>query len=208
MFGEIDHIGVAVEDLDDAIALYRDRLGMTEQHRETVEEFGVEAVLLEIGDAHVELLTPVQPDSGVARFLERNGPGMHHVAYRTDDIDADARAPAPGRSAPDRRGAANRDPREPGGVRAPQVHGRRAHRDRATKGAHMSDQRRMDVGFQGGQVLAVRAKLSEYEALEKALGDDKAKRWHSLKTDDSEILIDLAQVVYIQRESGDQKVGF
>ena len=88
MFGEIDRLGVAVEDLDDAIALYRDRLGMTEQHRETVEEFGVEAVLLEIGDAHVELLTPVQPDSGVARFLERNGPGMHHVAYRTDDIDA------------------------------------------------------------------------------------------------------------------------
>lgn len=88
MFGEIDHIGVAVEDLDEAIALYRDRLGMTEQHRETVEQFGVEAALLEIGDAHVELLTPVQPDSGVARFLERNGPGMHHVAYRTDDIDA------------------------------------------------------------------------------------------------------------------------
>jgi hypothetical protein len=72
----------------------------------------------------------------------------------------------------------------------------------------MSDQRRMDVGFQGGQVLAVRTKLSEYEALEKALGDDKAKRWHSLTTEDSEILIDLAQVVYIQRESGDQKVGF
>ncbi len=88
MFGEIDHIGVAVEDLDEAIALYRDRLGMAEQHRETVEEFGVEAALLGIGDAHVELLTPVQPDSGVARFLERSGPGMHHVAYRTDDIDA------------------------------------------------------------------------------------------------------------------------
>lgn len=72
----------------------------------------------------------------------------------------------------------------------------------------MSDQRRMDVGFQGGQVLAVRAKVTEYEALQKALADDKAGRWHSLKTDDSEILIDLAQVVYIQRESGDQKVGF
>ena len=66
MFGEIDHIGVAVEDLDEAIALYRDRLGMSEQHRETVEEFGVEAALLEIGDAHVELLMPLQPDSGVA----------------------------------------------------------------------------------------------------------------------------------------------
>lgn len=88
MFGEIDHIGVAVEDLDESIALYRDRLGMREQHRETVEEFGVEAALLEIGDAHVELLTPIHSDSAVARFLEKNGPGMHHVAYRTADIDA------------------------------------------------------------------------------------------------------------------------
>ena len=87
MFGEIDHIGVAVDDIDEAMALYRDRLGMREQHREIVEEFGVEAVLLEIGDAHVELLTPTESDSGVARFLERNGPGMHHVAYRTDDIE-------------------------------------------------------------------------------------------------------------------------
>jgi len=89
VFGEIDHIGVAVEDLDESIALYRDRFGMREQHRETVEEFGVEAALLEIGDAHVELLTPIQSDSAVARFLERNGPGMHHVAYRTADIDAE-----------------------------------------------------------------------------------------------------------------------
>jgi len=89
VFGEIDHIGVAVEDLDESIALYRDRLGMREQHRETVEEFGVEAALLEIGDAHVELLTPIGSDSAVARFLEKNGPGMHHVAYRTEDIDAE-----------------------------------------------------------------------------------------------------------------------
>ena len=88
MFGQIDHIGMAVEDLDDAIALYRDRLGMREQHRETVEAFGVEAALLEIGDAHVELLTPISSDSAVARFLEQKGPGMHHVAYRTEDIDA------------------------------------------------------------------------------------------------------------------------
>ena len=88
MLGEIDHIGVAVEDLDAAIALYRDRLGMAEQHRETVEEFGVEAALLEIGEAHVELLTPVSAESGMAKFLEKNGPGMHHVAYRTEDIDA------------------------------------------------------------------------------------------------------------------------
>jgi methylmalonyl-CoA/ethylmalonyl-CoA epimerase len=87
VFGEIDHIGVAVEDLDEAVAFYRDRLGMAEQHRERVEDFGVEAVLLEIGGAHVELLCPIQPDAGVAKFLARNGPGMHHVAYRTDDIE-------------------------------------------------------------------------------------------------------------------------
>jgi methylmalonyl-CoA/ethylmalonyl-CoA epimerase len=88
VFGRIDHVAVAVEDLDEAVALYRDRLGMNLQHRETVEQFGVEAVLLGIGDGHVELLKPVSPDSGLGRFLERRGPGMHHVAYRTDDIDS------------------------------------------------------------------------------------------------------------------------
>jgi methylmalonyl-CoA/ethylmalonyl-CoA epimerase len=88
VFGRIDHIGVAVEDLDASIALYRDRLGMREQHRETVEQFGVEAVLLEIGDGHVELLSPLTGDSAVGRFLERSGPGLHHVAYQTDDIDS------------------------------------------------------------------------------------------------------------------------
>jgi methylmalonyl-CoA/ethylmalonyl-CoA epimerase len=88
VLGAIDHIGVAVEDLDEAVRLYSERLGMPEQHRETVEEQGVEAVLLEIGDGHVELLAPLSSETAVGRFLERNGPGMHHVAYRTDDIDA------------------------------------------------------------------------------------------------------------------------
>jgi methylmalonyl-CoA/ethylmalonyl-CoA epimerase len=88
VFGRIDHIGVAVEDLDGAVALYRDRFGMREQHRETVEEQGVDAVLLEIGEGHVELLAPLGPDTAVGRFLERSGPGLHHVAYQTDDIDS------------------------------------------------------------------------------------------------------------------------
>lgn len=88
MLGAIDHIGVAVEDLDEAVHLYRDKLGMAEQHREMVEEQGVDAVLLEIGDGHVELLSPLAPDTAVGRFLERHGPGMHHVAYRIDDIEA------------------------------------------------------------------------------------------------------------------------
>jgi methylmalonyl-CoA/ethylmalonyl-CoA epimerase len=89
VFEVMDHIGVAVEDLDEAIGLYEGKLGMPVEHRETVEAFGVEAVLLGIGEGHVELLCPVSPDSAVGRYLERHGPGLHHVAYRTDDIDSD-----------------------------------------------------------------------------------------------------------------------
>ena len=86
MFGRIDHVGVAVEDLDEAVALYSERFAMPVQHRETVEEQGVEAVLVGIGDSHVELLRPLGPDTAVGRFLQRNGPGVHHVAYGTDDV--------------------------------------------------------------------------------------------------------------------------
>jgi methylmalonyl-CoA/ethylmalonyl-CoA epimerase len=86
MFGRIDHVGVAVEDLDEAVELYTTRLGMTLQHRETVEEQGVEAVLVGVGSSHVELLRPLGPDTAVGRFLQRNGPGMHHIAYGTDDV--------------------------------------------------------------------------------------------------------------------------
>jgi methylmalonyl-CoA/ethylmalonyl-CoA epimerase len=92
MFGRIDHIGVAVDDLAEAIALYSERFGMPLQHRETVEEQGVEAVLLGVGENHVELLRPLAPETAVGRFLERNGPGLHHVAYGTDDIDSALKA--------------------------------------------------------------------------------------------------------------------
>ncbi len=88
MFGRIDHIGVAVESIDVAIGLYRDGFGMREQHRETVEAFGVEAVLLEVGEGHVELISPLSGEGGVARFLERNGEGVHHVGYEVPDIEA------------------------------------------------------------------------------------------------------------------------
>jgi len=87
LFGRIDHIGVAVEDLDAAIQLYGERFDMREQHRETVEEQGVEAVLLEVGDGHVELLRPLSEDTAVGKFLAKRGPGLHHVAYQTDDIE-------------------------------------------------------------------------------------------------------------------------
>jgi methylmalonyl-CoA epimerase len=88
LFGRIDHIGVAVEDIDSAVELYKRKFDMREQRRETVEEQGVEAVLLEVGDGHVELISPLSEDSGVAKWLAKNGPGMHHVAYQTDDIDS------------------------------------------------------------------------------------------------------------------------
>ena len=88
MFGRIDHIGVAVEDIDAAIDLYEKSFEMALAHRETVESQGVEAVLLDVGDGHVELLRPLGPDTGVGKFLARQGPGLHHVAYAVEDIDA------------------------------------------------------------------------------------------------------------------------
>lgn len=92
LFGRIDHIGVAVEDIDAAMELYARDFQMREQHRETVEEQGVEAVLLEVGDSHVELIKPLGPETGVAKFIAKNGPGLHHVAYGTDDIEASLEA--------------------------------------------------------------------------------------------------------------------
>jgi methylmalonyl-CoA/ethylmalonyl-CoA epimerase len=87
MLGRIDHIGVATEDLDGAIALYEDTLGMPVAHRETVESQGVEAVLLDVGEGHVELLRPLGPETPVGKYLEKKGPGLHHVAYAVDDIE-------------------------------------------------------------------------------------------------------------------------
>ena len=88
MFSRIDHIGVAVDDLEEAIDLYGTGFEMETAHRETVESQGVEAVLLDVGEGHVELLRPLGPDTAVGRFLEKSGPGLHHVAYAVPDIDA------------------------------------------------------------------------------------------------------------------------
>ena len=87
MFKRIDHIGVAVEDLDAAIKLYERSFEMELVHRETVESQGVEAVLLDVGEGHIELLAPLGPDTPVGKFLARKGPGIHHVAYSVEDID-------------------------------------------------------------------------------------------------------------------------
>jgi len=91
VFGRIDHVGVAVENLDAGIALYEKSFEMELVHRETVESQGVEAVLLNVGDGHVELLAPLGPETPVGKYLERKGPGLHHVAYAVEDIDAELR---------------------------------------------------------------------------------------------------------------------
>ena len=88
MFARIDHVGVAVEDLEAAIALYEGRFELALVHREVVEEQGVEAVLLDVGENHVELLAPLGPETTVGRFLAKRGPGLHHVAYQVPDAEA------------------------------------------------------------------------------------------------------------------------
>lgn len=87
MLNRIDHIGVAVEDIEASLELYRDAFQMEVAHREIVEEQGVEAVLLDVGENHVELLAPLGPDTPVGRFLTKRGPGLHHVAYQVSDIE-------------------------------------------------------------------------------------------------------------------------
>jgi methylmalonyl-CoA/ethylmalonyl-CoA epimerase len=87
VFKQIDHIGVAVERIDDALALYRDSFELELAHREVLEEQGVEAALLDVGESHVELLAPLGADTPVGKFLAKNGPGLHHVAYQVADID-------------------------------------------------------------------------------------------------------------------------
>jgi len=88
VFARIDHIGVAVEDLDAAITLHHGTYGMALVHRETVTQQGVEAVLFDVGENHVELLAPLADDTPVGRFLAGRGPGLHHVAYQVTDIEA------------------------------------------------------------------------------------------------------------------------
>jgi methylmalonyl-CoA/ethylmalonyl-CoA epimerase len=88
VFSRIDHIGVAVEQIEPALEFYRDSFQLVLAHREVVADQGVEAALLDVGEGHVELLAPLGAETPVGRFLARQGPGLHHVAYQVTDIDA------------------------------------------------------------------------------------------------------------------------
>jgi methylmalonyl-CoA epimerase len=85
---EIDHVAIAVHDLDAAIAYYRDAFGAEVAHREVVEQDGVEEALLAVADSYIQLLTPVRDDSPVAKSLATRGEGLHHVGYRVADCAA------------------------------------------------------------------------------------------------------------------------
>jgi methylmalonyl-CoA/ethylmalonyl-CoA epimerase len=82
---EIDHVAIAVNDLEAAVDYYQRAFGAEVEHREIVEQDGVEEVLLRVADSYVQLLTPTRPDSPVAKALEKRGEGLHHVGYRVDD---------------------------------------------------------------------------------------------------------------------------
>lgn len=90
LFTKIDHVGIAVPDLDAAIAFYRDTFGVRSVHEETNEEQGVREAMLTVGDGatRIQLLAPLSPESTIAKFIDRSGPGVQQVAYTVEDIDA------------------------------------------------------------------------------------------------------------------------
>ncbi|THV18448.1 methylmalonyl-CoA epimerase [Nocardioides caeni] len=89
LFTAIDHVGIAVPDLDEAIAFYRDTYGMVVAHEETNEEQGVREAMIAVGDtdSKIQLLAPLSPESTIAKFIDRSGPGLQQLAYRVESID-------------------------------------------------------------------------------------------------------------------------
>jgi methylmalonyl-CoA/ethylmalonyl-CoA epimerase len=86
MLRKIHHVGVVVPNLEQAMALWRDLLGLTLTKSETVQDQGVKAALLQAGESEIELLEPLSPDNGVGKFLARRGGGLHHVCFETEDV--------------------------------------------------------------------------------------------------------------------------
>ena len=86
MISKIDHIGIAVNSIDEQLPYYRDTLGLKIEKVETVASEGVKVCFIKVGDTHIELLEPISDESPVKKFIEKNGPGVHHIAYATDDV--------------------------------------------------------------------------------------------------------------------------
>ena len=210
MFGRIDHVGLAVADLEEAIDLHVNVYGLALVHRETVPEQGVEAALLDVGENHVELLAPLHDETPVGRFLAKRGPGLHHVAYQVEDIEATLRMLRDaGLRLIDESPRAGHPPL-PGRLPAPVRLGRRADRDRSTcRGTClMADPtRKAAVGFQGGQVLALRLSECQLNDLRSTLREG-GNGWHEVEAADGAVLVHVGQVVYLRVESDEHRVGF
>jgi methylmalonyl-CoA/ethylmalonyl-CoA epimerase len=88
MLGKIDHVALAVSDIDAAITRYREIWGLEVEHRERVEDQGVEEAMLRVGESSLQLLAPTGPETTVGKFLDRRGEGLHHIAYEVDDLEA------------------------------------------------------------------------------------------------------------------------
>jgi methylmalonyl-CoA/ethylmalonyl-CoA epimerase len=88
MLGKIDHVALAVSDIDAAITRYREIWGLEVEHRERVEDQGIEEAMLPVGESYLQLLAPAGAESTVGRFLDRRGEGLHHIAYEVDDLEA------------------------------------------------------------------------------------------------------------------------
>ena len=128
MLTEVDHVAIAVRDLDAAVAWYGEAFGATVTHREVVERDGVEEALLAVADSFVQLLTPIRDDSTVAKFLETKGEGIHHVGYRVADCSKALQAGGRVRRTSHRRRAEARVTRNDGGVPASENRLRDPHR--------------------------------------------------------------------------------
>jgi methylmalonyl-CoA/ethylmalonyl-CoA epimerase len=89
MIKKVHHVGVVVRDIEDAMRFWRDTLGLHVHKRQTIDEQGVTAALMTVGDSEIELIQPTVPDNGVARYLESKGEGLHHVCFQVDSVDAD-----------------------------------------------------------------------------------------------------------------------
>lgn len=88
MLGKIEHVAIAVSDLEAAIDHYTRVWGLALEHREVIEDQGVEEAMFRIGESYIQLLAPLSPDTTVGRFIDKRGEGLHHIAYETDDIDS------------------------------------------------------------------------------------------------------------------------
>jgi methylmalonyl-CoA/ethylmalonyl-CoA epimerase len=92
MIKKVHHVGIVVREMEQAMRFYRDTLGLHLHRLETIEDQGVKAALLNLGDSEIELLEPVTPETGIARYLESRGEGLHHVCFEVDRVDRDLAA--------------------------------------------------------------------------------------------------------------------